>query len=202
MDIMSYVFKTKMALLWHQGMPVVHDQPCHNATSGAGVGAWHVQFLDIYIYIFGYCHVSIIRPHFAFFGWLERLLLFLRNPQYDKQPLDQHRDCYARTHSGGTRTPAAAKAKLLSAKTEALASEGITGGSVEFCWQFWDGDFVVSLDAPQFIQANSNLSIPIKQTKPRIKHRPNNWESIIMSTTAIDQQNHLVIPTYTRFFHW
>jgi len=28
---------------------------------------------------------------------------------------------YAKTHSGGTRTPAAARAKLLSAKTDALA---------------------------------------------------------------------------------
>ena len=98
--------------------------------------------------------------------------------------------------------PAAAKAKLLSAKTEALASDQrITGGSVEFCWQFWDGDFAVSLDAPQFIQSN-NLSIPNMQTKARIKHRPDNWESIVMSTAAVDQQNHLVIPTYTRFFHW
>lgn len=146
--------------------------------------------------------------HTVFFGRFESLFLFLRNLHYDKQPLDQHRgpksprDCYARTHSGGTRTPAAAKAKLLSAKTEALASDQrITGGSVEFCWQFWDGDFAVSLDAPQFIQSN-NLSIPNMQTKARIKHRPDNWESIVMSTTAVDQQNHLVIPTYTRFLHW
>ena len=147
--------------------------------------------------------VSIIHPHFAFIGDLKVFFVSEKSPirQATTGPTPR---LLCQNPLGWYPNPSSSQGKTPLSKDRGA---GLGPGRI-YDWRFcgillavlgwW---FCSFFGCPQFIQSD-NLSIPNMQTKPRIKHRPDNWESIIMSTTAVDQQNHLVIPTYTRFFHW